>query len=78
MGHSVYNIDIRKPLVYTAPYTLSAICPVQLKLGFICKEHTSSACQWPSKVSIFSLRSVTTQNCSQVKILDDEHADVFP
>ena len=36
-----------------SPYTLSAICPVQLKLGLIREEHTSPACQWPSKVSIW-------------------------
>ena len=42
----------------------SAICPVQLKPGFICEEHTSPVCQWPSKGSIFPLKSVTTLNCS--------------
>ena len=40
MGHSVHNQQ-------------TAICPVQLKLGFICEEHTSPACQWPLKVSIW-------------------------
>ncbi|CDQ66141.1 unnamed protein product [Oncorhynchus mykiss] len=40
-----------------------------LKPGFICEEHTSSVCQWPSKVSICPLKSVTTLYCSQIKIL---------
>jgi hypothetical protein len=39
---------------------LFVICPVQLKPGFIREEHTSPACQWPSKVNIFPLKSVTT------------------
>jgi hypothetical protein len=74
MGHSVCNIDISKLLAHTMPYTLSAICAVQLKPGFIHEEHTSPACQWPAcqwppKVSICPLRSVTTPNCSQVKSL---------
>jgi hypothetical protein len=30
-----------KLLTHTTPYTLFAICPVQLKLGFIREEHTS-------------------------------------
>ncbi|MBN3279548.1 SYTL3 protein, partial [Polyodon spathula] len=54
---------------HTTPYTLSATCPVQLKPGFIREEHTSPACQWPSKVSICPLKSVTTPNCSQAKTL---------
>ncbi|KAK5919027.1 hypothetical protein CgunFtcFv8_022957 [Champsocephalus gunnari] len=29
MGHSIHNIDIRKPLTHTTPHTLSAICPEQ-------------------------------------------------
>ncbi|XP_045549135.1 uncharacterized protein isoform X1 [Salmo salar] len=49
MGLSVDNGDIRKTLAHTTPYTLSAICSVQLKPGLIHEEHTSPACQWPSK-----------------------------
>jgi hypothetical protein len=41
MGHSVHDIDIRKPLTHTTPYMLSAICPVQLNPGFIREVHTS-------------------------------------
>ena len=65
MGCTLQNLDISKLLAHT---TLSAICPVQLKPGFIHEEHTS-ACQWPLKVSICPLKSVTMPNCSQVKTL---------
>jgi hypothetical protein len=58
MGHFVHNADINTPLAHTTPYMLLSIFPVQLKLGFICQEHTSPACQWPSKVRIFPLKSV--------------------
>ncbi len=37
------------------------------KTGFIREENTSPKCQPPSNVSICSLKSVTTTNCSQVE-----------
>ncbi len=58
MSHSIHNLDIRKPLTHTMPYTLSAICPVQWKPGFICEENISPKCQTPSDVSICPLKSV--------------------
>ena len=69
MGHSVHDDDMSKPLAHTMPYTRSAICPVQLKPGFIHEEHASPTCQWPSKVSICPLKSVMLLNCSQGKTL---------
>jgi hypothetical protein len=41
--HSVHNVNISKPFTHTTSYMLSAICPVQLKPGFIHEEHTSTA-----------------------------------
>ncbi len=67
MGHSIQNVGISKPLTHTTSYTLSAICPVQWKPGFIREENTSPKCQTPSNVSICPVKSVTTTDCSQVE-----------
>jgi hypothetical protein len=48
---------------------IHATCSVQLKPGFFHEEHTSPACSWPSKVSIYTEKLVTTPNCSQVNTL---------
>ncbi len=52
MGQSIHNVDINKPLTHTMPHTLSAICPVQWKPGFIREENSSPKSQTPSNVSI--------------------------
>ncbi len=62
MGHSIHNVD-----THTMLYTLSVICPVQWKPGFIREENTSPKCQTPSDVSICPLKSVTKMICSQVE-----------
>ncbi len=67
MGNSSHNIDISKPLTHTMVYMLSAICPVQWKLGFIHEENTSPKCQTRSNVCICPLKLVTMTNCSQVE-----------
>ncbi|XP_064862125.1 THAP domain-containing protein 3 [Oncorhynchus nerka] len=67
MGLSVDNVDIRKPLAHTTPYTLSTICSVQLKPGFIHEEHASPACQWPSKHVVISDHSYSLSDPCAVK-----------
>ena len=70
MGYSVYSV-ISTPLALTTPYTLSAICLVQLKPGIhLRRAHFSSM---PVAIVgehlITELQAGQTPNCSQVKTL---------
>ena len=69
MGNSVHIVDISKLLA--THDTIHAVChlPGTVKTRLIREEHTSPVGQWPSKLSIYLLKSVTTPNCSQVKTL---------
>lgn len=44
MGHSVHNTDVSKMLTHTAPGTLPAICPLQLKSGLKSVKTTVHKC----------------------------------
>ncbi len=50
MGHSIHNVDISKLLTHTMPCTLSAICPVQWKPGFIREEDAIKCEHLPTQV----------------------------
>ena len=65
-GLSVHKVDISKPL---AQIHAVRHLPGTVETGIHSLKHTSPACQWPSKMSICPLKSVTMTNCSQVKTL---------
>jgi hypothetical protein len=78
-GHSVHNVETSEPLAHTTPSTLSAICPIQLKPGFICEERTSPVFKWPSKVSIFPQVGYEAElQSGQDPGEDDKQADELP
>ena len=66
IGHSVHNVDISKSIAHTTPKMMSAICPIQLKLGFI-REYLHTEDGYEAE-----LRS--GQNPGE----DDEQADELP
>ncbi len=80
MGHSIHNVDIIKPLTHMMPYTLSAICPVQWKPGFIREENTSPKCQMPSNVEHLPTQVSYDDELQSGRDPDedDEHADELP
>ncbi len=80
MGHSIHNVEISKPLTHTTPYTLSAICPVQWKPGFIRVKKTPLQSARRHRMWAFAhsnrLRWWTAVRSRPDE--DDEHADELP